>query len=182
MNYAIPLKPNDASLHSNWFQLDFGCNAALIKCENGTSETLIFVVFGTDFIAGLRVDRRTWVFLPNSAVNHVAFNLLGARNLPPVRQVSEDGRTYLQGLGSMQFKVWVKNRTEPLPLANASIFGRWVALNRIDGKPGQPSTLEKLVSFDSVSLIEITDVDNSEALQPISGRFGKNSSGRSTHA
>lgn len=178
MNYTIPLTPNDASLHSSWFQLDFGCNSALIKCRAGNSETLIYVVFGLDFIAGLRVDRRTWIFLPSTSVTHVTFNMLGARNLPPVRQISEDGRTYLQGLGAMKFKVWVKDRTEPLPVANAGVLGSWVALNRIDGNVSTSGHIEKLVSFDSISVIEIADVDNSTELANFSGNFGKTSNGR----
>jgi hypothetical protein len=178
MTYTLPLTPNDSSLHSNWFQLDFGSNAALVKCVTGESETLIYVVFGEDFIAGLRVDRRTWVFLPNASVTQVSFQMLGSRTLPPVRQVNEDGRTYLQGLGGMQFKVWVRDRTEPLPAANASVFGRWVALNRTDGGFGVSGNLEKLVSFDSIRVIEITDVDNSAPAIVVSGSFGKTNSGR----
>ena len=178
MTFTLPLSPNDSSLHSNWFQLDFGSNAALVRCITGESETLIYVVFGEDFIAGLRVDRRTWVFLPNMSVSQVSFQMLGSKTLPPVRQVNEDGRTYLQGLGSMQFKVWVRERTEPLPAANASVFGRWVALNRSDGGFGAPGNLQKLVSFDSIRVIEITDVDNSATSVGVSGSFGKTTLGR----
>jgi hypothetical protein len=178
MTFTIPLKQHDSSLHSNWFQLDFGCNSALIKCAAGNTETLIYVVFGSDFIAGLRVDRRTWIFLPNTSVTHVTFNMLGARNLPPVRQISDDGLTYLQGMGSMKFKVWVNNRTEPLPLANAGVFGKWVALNRTDGNVGASGHIERLVSFASITVIEIADVDNSADLNNFSGTFSKTKPGR----
>jgi hypothetical protein len=178
MSYVLPLRPNSSSLHSNWVQLDHACNSALVQTQTGSSETLIYVVFGTDFIAGLRVDRRTWIFLPNSAVTQVRFDRLGARNLPPVRQVSDDGRTYLQGLGAMRFKVWMNGRTEPLPAANAQVIGRWVALKRaapvsqIGGSSGGQQ-LERLVSFDSIAVIEIADVDNSTELAVVSGNFGK---------
>lgn len=191
MSYVLPLRPNNASLHSNWVQLDYACNSALVQTESGSTETLIYVVFGTDFIAGLRVDRRTWIFLPNAAVTQVRFERMGARNLPPVRQVSEDGRTYLQGLGAMRFKVWTRGRTEPLPAANAQVIGRWVALHRGAAGSAEPAfaatgigakstaePLERLVSFDSIAVIEITDVDNSAALAEVSGNFGKNQTGR----
>ena len=78
----------------------------------------------------------------------------------------------------MKFKVWVKDRTEPLPLANAGVFGKWVSLNRTDGNLGSSGHLEKLVSIASISVIEIADVDNSAELTNFSGNFGKTTIGR----
>lgn len=156
MDISIPLQPKSEQLHGDWFQLDYGTNAAQVKCKNAGTETLIYVVFGDDFIAGLRVDRRTWILLPNSAVTSVTFSALGARNLPPVRQVSEEARVYLQGLGPVQIKVWLTGQDEPLPQAEATVQGRWLVLNRNDG--GQ---LERMASFDSIRLIEVMDVQAS---------------------
>ena len=153
MDISIPLQPKSEQLHGDWFQLDYGRNAAQVKCCSGNTETLIYVVFGDDFIAGLRVDRQTWILLPNSAVTSVTFSALGARNLPPVRQISQEARLYLQGLGAVQLKVWVNGQAEPLPQAVASVQGRWLVLNRSDD--GQ---LERMASFDSIRLIEVMDL------------------------
>lgn len=155
MDFSLPLLPNDSQLHSPWFQLDYGCNGAMVKCANGTSETLIYVVFGDDFIAGLRVDHRTWVLLPSSAVLSVTFSMLGSRSLPPVRQVSQDGRTYLQSLGQVELKIWLLGVDEPLPPSHGSIQGRWLALSR-----SEPGKTDRLVPFEAVRSIEVTDVDN----------------------
>jgi hypothetical protein len=152
MDFSLPLLPNDSQLHSPWFQLDYGCNAALVRCTNNTSETLIFVVFGDDFIAGLRVDRRTWVLLPSSAVLSVTFSILGSRSLPPVRQVSQDGRTYLQSLGQVELKIWLVGVDEPLPPSAGSIQGRWLALTRTE-----PGKTDRLVPFEAVRTIEVAD-------------------------
>jgi hypothetical protein len=152
MDISIPLQPKSEQLHSDWFQLDYGCNGAQVRCVGGSTETLIYVVFGDDFIAGLRVDRRSWVLLPNTAVTSVTFSALGARNLPPVRQVSEEARVYLQGLGPVQLRVWVNGQEQSLPPAQAAVQGRWLVLSRNDG--GQ---LERMASFDSIRLIEVID-------------------------
>jgi hypothetical protein len=174
MNFSLPLIPNDSQLHSPWFQLDYGCNAALVKCVNGTSETLIYVVFGDDFIAGLRVDRRTWVLLPSSAVLSVTFSMLGSRNLPPVRQVSQEGRTYLQSLGQVELKVWLVAVDEPLPASTGSVQGRWLALSR-----EEPGKTERLVPFEAIRTIEVTDVDNFAAMSADSGNLVVGQSRRS---
>ena len=174
MNFSLPLMPNDSQLHSPWFQLDYGCNAALVKCANGTSETLIFVVFGDDFIAGLRVDRRTWVLLPSSAVLSVTFSMLGSRSLPPVRQVSQDGRTYLQSLGPVELKIWLATADEPLPPSLGSVQGRWLALSRTE-----PAKTDRLVPFDAIRIIEVIDVDNFATLSADSGNLVVGQSRRS---
>ena len=166
MNFSLPLIPNDCQLHSPWFQLDYGCNAALVKCANGTSETLIYVVFGDDFIAGLRVDRRTWVLLPSSAVLSVTFSMLGSRNLPPVRQVSQEGRTYLQSLGQVELKLWLVAVDEPLPASTGTVQGRWLALSR-----EEPGKTERLVPFEAIRSIEVTDVDNFATMSADSGNL-----------
>ena len=166
MNFSLPLIPNDSQLHSPWFQLDYGCNAALVKCANGTSETLIYVVFGDDFIAGLRVDRRTWVLLPSSAVLSVTFSMLGSRNLPPVRQVSQEGRTYLQSLGQVELKVWLVAVDEPLPASTGTVQGRWLALSR-----EEPGKTDRLVPFEAIRTIEVTDVDNFSTMSADSGNL-----------
>lgn len=174
MNFSLPLIPNDSQLHSPWFQLDYGCNAALVKCVNGTSETLIYVVFGDDFIAGLRVDRRTWVLLPSSAVLSVTFSMLGSRNLPPVRQVSQEGRTYLQSLGQVELKVWLVAVDEPLPASTGTVQGRWLALSR-----EEPGKTERLVPFEAIRSIEVTDVDNFATMSADSGNLVVGQSRRS---
>ena len=174
MNFSLPLIPNDSQLHSPWFQLDYGCNAALVKCANGTSETLIYVVFGDDFIAGLRVDRRTWVLLPSSAVLSVTFSMLGSRNLPPVRQVSQEGRTYLQSLGQVELKVWLVAVDEPLPASTGTVQGRWLALSR-----EEPGKTERLVPFEAIRSIEVTDVDNFATMSADSGNLVVGQSRRS---
>ena len=152
MDISIPLQPKSEQLHGDWFQLDYGCNGAQVRTLAGTTETLIYVVFGDDFIAGLRVDRRSWVLLPTSAVSSVSFSALGARNLPPVRQVSQEARVYLQGLGPVQIRVWLNGQEESLPPALASVQGRWLVLNR-----GESVQLERMASFDSIRLIEVLD-------------------------
>ncbi len=174
MNFSLPLIPNDSQLHSPWFQLDYGCNAALVKCANGTSETLIYVVFGDDFIAGLRVDRRTWVLLPSSAVLSVTFSMLGSRNLPPVRQVSQEGRTYLQSLGQVELKLWLVAVDEPLPASTGTVQGRWLALSR-----EEPGKTERLVPFEAIRSIEVTDVDNFATMSADSGNLVVGQSRRS---
>ncbi len=174
MNFSLPLIPNDSQLHSPWFQLDYGCNAALVKCANGTSETLIYVVFGDDFIAGLRVDRRTWVLLPSSAVLSVTFSMLGSRNLPPVRQVSQEGRTYLQSLGQVELKLWLVAVDEPLPASTGTVQGRWLALSR-----EEPGKTERLVPFEAIRSIEVTGVDNFATMSADSGNLVVGQSRRS---
>jgi hypothetical protein len=138
------------------------------------SETLIYVVFGDDFIAGLRVDRRTWVLLPSSAVLSVTFSMLGSRSLPPVRQVSQDGRTYLQSLGEVELKIWLVGVDEPLPPSVGSIQGRWLALSR-----AEPSKTDRLVPFEAVRTIEVTDVANLAPSTPAPGNLVVGQSRRS---
>lgn len=153
MDLSIPLIPKEESLHSDWFRLEHGANAALVKCADGHTETLIYVVFGDDFIAGLRVDRRTWVLLPARAVASVTFNKLGANWLPPIRQTTEEARAYLQGLGSVQLQVWRAGQEQPLPAALGSVQGKWLVLSRSDD-----GAAERLVAFDAIGLIEVLDI------------------------
>lgn len=153
MDLQIPLIPKSESLHGEWFTLQHGANAALIKCNSGTTETLIYVVFGDDFIAGLRVDRRTWILLPTTAVSSVTFNQLGASWLPPIRQTTEEARSYLQGLGPLDLRIWPAGTEQPLPASKGTVQGRWLVLSRAED--GQA---ERLVSFASIALIEVQDM------------------------
>jgi hypothetical protein len=153
MDLSVPLIPKEQSLSGDWFRLEHGSNAALVKCADGRTETLIYVVFGDDFIAGLRVDRKTWILVPARAVRAVTFNSLGAHWLPPVRQTSDEAREYLQGLGPVELRVWPVGQDEPLPAAPATIQGSWLVLSRAtDG------TAERLVAVEAVALIEVLDV------------------------
>jgi len=115
MELSIPLLPKESSLSSDWFRLENGSNAAIVTASGGRTETLIYVVFGDDFIAGLRVDRRTWILLPSAAVTSVTFKQLGASWLPPVRQTSEQGGSYLQGLGPVDMQIWPVGAQVALP-------------------------------------------------------------------
>jgi len=153
MQLTIPLVPKESSLSGDWFRLEHGSNSALVNCINGRVETLIYVVFGDDFIAGLRVDRRTWVLVPSAAVASVTFKHLGAHWLPPIRQTSEEARGYLQGLGSADLQVWTKEASVPLPASRGAIQGRWLVLSRTED-----GTAERLVAFESITLIEVMDV------------------------
>lgn len=153
MDLSVPLIPKEQSLSGDWFRLEHGANAASVKCASGRTETLIYVVFGDDFIAGLRVDRKTWILVPARSVISVTFSSLGAHWLPPVRQTSDEARAYLQGLGPVELRVWPVGQDEPLPAAPANIQGSWLVLSRsTDG------TAERLVAVESVSLIEVIDV------------------------
>lgn len=153
MDLSVPLIPKEQSLSGDWFRLEHGANAASVKCASGRTETLIYVVFGDDFIAGLRVDRKTWILVPARSVISVTFSSLGAHWLPPVRQTSDEARAYLQGLGPVELRVWPVGQDEPLPAAPANIQGSWLVLSRsTDG------TAERLVAVESVALIEVIDV------------------------
>jgi len=153
MDLSVPLIPKEQSLAGDWFRLEHGANAALVKCASGRTETLIYVVFGDDFIAGLRVDRKTWILVPARSVRSATFSSLGAAWLPPVRQTSEEAREYLQGLGPVELRVWPVGQDEPLPAVPATIQGSWLVLSRSgDG------TAERLVAVESVALIEVVDV------------------------
>ena len=153
MDLSVPLIPKEQSLAGDWFRLEHGANAALVKCASGRTETLIYVVFGDDFIAGLRVDRKTWILVPARSVRSANFSSLGAAWLPPVRQTSEEAREYLQGLGPVELRVWPVGQDEPLPAAPATMQGSWLVLSRSgDG------TAERLVAVESVALIEVVDV------------------------
>ena len=129
-----------------------------MSCADSRTETLIYVVFGDDFIAGLRADRRTWILLPARTVASVRFEFMPAGWLPSVRQTSDDARGYLQGLGDVEVKVWTNAMAEPLPSARATVQGSWLALSR--NASGAP---ERLVAFDSVALIEVMDMAASVA-------------------
>ena len=153
MDLSIPLIPKEQSLHTDWFRLEHGANAALVKCADGHLETLIYVVFGDDFIAGLRVDRRTWILIPARAVASVTFNKLGANWLPPIRQTTEEARAYLQGLGAAELRVWPAGQDQPLPAALGVVQGKWLVMSRADD-----GAAERLVAFDAISLIEVVDV------------------------
>lgn len=153
MDLSVPLIPKEQSLSGDWFRLEHGSNAAVVKCATGRIETLIYVVFGDDFIAGLRVDRKTWILIPARAVASVTFNAVGAHWLPPVRQTSDEARSYLQGLGQVELRVWPVGQDEPLPAAPANIQGSWLVLSRAtDG------TAERLVAMEAIALIEVVDV------------------------
>jgi hypothetical protein len=153
MDLSVPLIPKEQSLSGDWFRLEHGANAASVKCASGRTETLIYVVFGDDFIAGLRVDRKTWILVPARSVISVTFSSLGAHWLPPVRQTSDEARAYLQGLGPVELRVWPVGQDEPLPAAPVNIQGSWLVLSRsTDG------TAERLVAVESVALIEVIDV------------------------
>jgi hypothetical protein len=153
MDLSIPLIPKESSLHSDWTRLEHGANAALVKCTDGHSETLIYVVFGDDFIAGLRVDRKTWILLPARAVSVVTLKHLGAAWLPPIRQTSEQARSYLQGLGSIELRVRLAGDVESQPPALGSIHGQWLIMSRTDD-----AAPERMAAFDSIALIEVLDV------------------------
>ncbi|MDE2409850.1 MAG: hypothetical protein KGL72_06040 [Actinomycetales bacterium] len=153
MDLSVPLIPKEQSLSGDWFRLEHGANAASVKCASGRTETLIYVVFGDDFIAGLRVDRKTWILVPARSVISVTFNALGAHWLPPVRQTSDEARAYLQGLGPVELRVWPVGQDEPLPAAPANIQGSWLVLSR-----SHDGTAERLVAVESVALIEVVDV------------------------
>lgn len=153
MELSIPLLPKESSLSGDWFRLEHGANAAIVNCVGGSTETLIYVVFGDDFIAGLRVDRRTWILLPSAAVSSVTFKQLGASWLPPIRQTSEQGGSYLQGLGPVDMQIWPVGAQVALPSSRGSVQGRWLVLSRAaDG------AAERLVALDSIALIEVVDV------------------------
>ncbi|MFM7029748.1 MAG: hypothetical protein ACKOWK_01605 [Micrococcales bacterium] len=156
MEPSIPLLPKQTSLHTDWLRLELTANTALVRCNDSRTETLIYVVFGDDFIAGLRADRRTWVLLPARSVSTVKFSALAAAALPPVRQTNDTAREYLQGIGANEVKVWTMHQDEPLPSGRAQVEGNWLVLSR--SKSGQA---ERLVSFDSISLIEVADISNS---------------------
>jgi hypothetical protein len=153
MDLSIPLQAKEHTLAGDWFRLEHGANAAIVKCSDGRTETLIYVVFGDDFIAGLRVDRRTWILVPARSVTSVTFSSVGAQWLPPVRQTSDLAREYLQGLGAVDLRVWPAGQEEPLPAAKASVQGSWLVLSRADD-----GTAERLVSFEATALIEVLDV------------------------
>jgi hypothetical protein len=153
MDLSIPLQAKERTLAGDWFRLEHGANAALVKRADGRTETLIYVVFGDDFIAGLRVDRRTWILVPAKTVTSVTFNSLGAKWLPPVRQTSDLAREYLQGLGPVELRVWPAGQDEPLPPSKASVQGSWLVLSRSDD-----GSAERLVSFEATTLIEVLDV------------------------
>jgi len=153
MNLSIPLLAKEKSLSGDWFRLEVGSNAATVKCTSGKTETLIYVVFGDDFIAGLRVDRKTWILLPARSVISATFTSLGAKWLPPIRQTSDTAREYLQGLGSVMLQIWPIGQAVPLPAAKADVQGNWIVLSRAD-----EGTAERLVSFDSTELVEVLDV------------------------
>jgi hypothetical protein len=153
MNLSFPQFSHKKTQPGGLFQIRRGSNGALVTCCNGRSETLIYVVFGEDFIAGLRVDRRTWILLPSKAVADVIFKQLGASWLPAVRQVNQDSQEYLQGLGSVELRVWPSGQQQPLPASRGTVEGRWLVLQA----PGEEWT-DRLVSFDSISLVEVADV------------------------
>ena len=152
MTISIPLSPKLESLHSDWLRTESRANLAKVVRNTGQVETLIYVVYGDDFIAGLRSDRRTWVLLPSRSVRTVAFTLHEADWLPAVRQTSEDARTYLQGLGSVSFKVWPAGAEASLPTSQASVQGDWLVLSRTDDASPQ-----HMVGISSVALIETSE-------------------------
>jgi len=153
MDLSIPLLAKEQTLAGDWFRLEHGANAATVKLANGRVETLIYVVFGDDFIAGLRVDRRTWILVPARSVASATFASLGASWLPPIRQTSDSVREYLQGLGTIDLRIWPVGQDEPLPEAKANVQGSWLVLSRADD-----GTAERLVSFDATALVEVLDV------------------------
>ena len=156
MDISIPLIPKRQTMQSDWFRLELSANSALVRRTDGRTETLVYVVFGDDFIAGLRADRRTWILLPARAVASATFSSLASPALPAVRQTSDSAREYLQGIGANEVKVWVGGQDEPLPPGRGVVEGNWLVLSR-----NQSGTAERLVSFDSISLIEVADITNS---------------------
>ena len=154
MELSIPLIPKAQSLHQDWTSAQPAANTAIIRCADGRTETLIYVVFGDDFIAGLRSDRRTWILLPVRATASVEFRQLESSWLPPIRQSTEEARSYLQGLGSIELKVWPVGQPQPLPAAKGTVQGRWLVLSRADDGSAQ-----QLVSFDSIQYIEVVDIN-----------------------
>ena len=155
MNLSIPLLTKEKSLAGDWFRIEHGANTASVNCSDGRLETLIYVIFGDDFIAGLRVDRKTWILLPARSVSSVTFSSQGANWLPPVRQTSDSAREYLQGLGRVYIQIWPIGRSEPLPPARADVQGSWFVLSRADD-----DAAERLVSFDSTSMVEVLEMDS----------------------
>lgn len=156
MEPTIPLIPKQTSLHTDWVRLELAANTALVRCNDSRTETLIYVVFGDDFIAGLRADRRTWVLLPARSVATVTFSALAGTSLPPVRQTNDSAREYLQGIGANEVRVWALHQDEPIPPGRAQVEGNWLVLSR--SVSGQA---ERMVSFDSISLIEVADISSS---------------------
>jgi hypothetical protein len=155
MDISIPLQSKVDQFHADWLTLDSRHNTAVVRCGESRVETLIYVVFGSDFIAGLRTDRRTWVLIPARAIASVSFEQFPGLRIPEVRQTSVSGREYLQGLGALHLRVWPIGQWEPLPAGFASVQGGWLVLSRSNEADAAG---ERAVPFDSIALIEVADM------------------------
>lgn len=145
-----PVFPPPPIQEIDWVHLAQGSNSAMLKLPNGRVETLVYVLFGRDFAAGLRVDRKSWVLIPSHSVSWASFCSVGAQRLPPVRQTADSASQYLQGIDQLLLKTWVDGLAEPLPIAFGTVTGDWLALSQTTDGPA-----ERLLSLQCVTFLEM---------------------------
>lgn len=152
MQITIPVQEQSAALATDWLALAPEANAAGITRRSGEIETLIYVVLGSNFVAGMRVDRKTWVLLPSSQISVLKLQTLGAKWLPPLRQTNVTGLEYLQGLGRLDAKVWLAESAD-LPIAGSlGVQGEWLEIK----SPVDSS--RQLVAFQNAALITVMEL------------------------